>query len=309
MKKVVLALVCVVLAAGSIVNVSSVAVAADEVNFPDPVLREAIRSAIGGGNITQAKLDLLTSFSYGSLADPDVTDLTGIEHCTSLRTLNLEFNQISDMSAVEGLTSLRVLRLGENEITDISIVEGLTNLQVLRLYGNQIGNITAVAALADLRDLNIHSNSIEDISAVAGLASLTKVILSTNEISDISAVAGLTNLQFLRLHSNRISSIVPIIANSGIGPNDYVDVRLNPLDVDALCVHIPELESRGATVDWTPPLVGDANMDGIIDGRDVIRCKRIILGLEEPYCGADANEDCVIDGRDVIRIKKMVLGI
>jgi parallel beta-helix repeat protein len=54
---------------------------------------------------------------------------------------------------------------------------------------------------------------------------------------------------------------------------------------------------------------GDANADCVVDGRDVIRCKKIILGLEEPYCGADANEDSIIDGRDVIRIKKMILGI
>ena len=55
--------------------------------------------------------------------------------------------------------------------------------------------------------------------------------------------------------------------------------------------------------------LGDANMDGTIDGRDVVRCKKIILGLEEETCGANANGDEVIDGRDVIRIKKMVLGI
>ena len=54
---------------------------------------------------------------------------------------------------------------------------------------------------------------------------------------------------------------------------------------------------------------GDANMDGIIDGRDVIRAKKIILGLEDPTPGADANMDELIDGRDVIRIKKMILGI
>jgi hypothetical protein len=54
---------------------------------------------------------------------------------------------------------------------------------------------------------------------------------------------------------------------------------------------------------------GDANEDGIIDGRDVIRCKKIILGLEPGTCGADANLDGVVDGRDVIRIKKMILGI
>ena len=56
-------------------------------------------------------------------------------------------------------------------------------------------------------------------------------------------------------------------------------------------------------------LPGDANEDGIIDGRDVIRCKKIILALETETNGADANEDGVVDGRDVIRIKKMILGI
>jgi hypothetical protein len=54
---------------------------------------------------------------------------------------------------------------------------------------------------------------------------------------------------------------------------------------------------------------GDANLDGLIDGRDVIRCKKIILGFEPETCGADANVDGVVDGRDVIRIKKTILGI
>ena len=58
-----------------------------------------------------------------------------------------------------------------------------------------------------------------------------------------------------------------------------------------------------------PYIQGDGNMDGIIDGRDVIRVKKIILGLEAETPGADANGDCVIDGRDVIRVKKMILGI
>jgi hypothetical protein len=54
---------------------------------------------------------------------------------------------------------------------------------------------------------------------------------------------------------------------------------------------------------------GDANEDGVIDGRDVIRCKSVVLGLAAETCGADANVDGVVDGRDVIRIKSMVLGI
>jgi len=57
------------------------------------------------------------------------------------------------------------------------------------------------------------------------------------------------------------------------------------------------------------PEPGDANLDGAIDGRDVIRAKKIILGLETHTDSADANGDDVVDGRDVIAIKKMILGI
>jgi rhodanese-related sulfurtransferase len=53
---------------------------------------------------------------------------------------------------------------------------------------------------------------------------------------------------------------------------------------------------------------GDADADGLVDVRDVIRCKKIVLGLETGTCGADANDDGVIDGRDVIGIVKTVLG-
>ena len=54
---------------------------------------------------------------------------------------------------------------------------------------------------------------------------------------------------------------------------------------------------------------GDANADGVVDGRDVIRVRKIILGLLHDALGSDVNGDGTTDGRDVIRIKKMILGI
>jgi hypothetical protein len=80
---------------------------------------------------------------------------------------------------------------------------------------------------------------------------------------------------------------------AGNAVSDYVDyepwlaAELNP----ALLVH------------------GDATGDGLVDGRDVVVCKRMVLALEGAACSADANEDGVLDGRDVIRIKKIILGI
>jgi uncharacterized repeat protein (TIGR01451 family) len=84
---------------------------------------------------------------------------------------------------------------------------------------------------------------------------------------------------------------------------------VNTATVTAWCERTQTQVSDGDRATVQPYIPGDANMDGIIDGRDVIRAKKIILGLEPPTCGADANGDCLIDGRDVIRIKKIILGV
>ena len=56
-------------------------------------------------------------------------------------------------------------------------------------------------------------------------------------------------------------------------------------------------------------LIGGANRDGVVDGRDLIWVKKIILDLEQTTLSADANQDGGINGADLIRIKKIILGI
>jgi len=54
---------------------------------------------------------------------------------------------------------------------------------------------------------------------------------------------------------------------------------------------------------------GDANEDGVVDVGDVIKIKRIILGLDPPMPCADVNGDEVIDVGDVIKAKRIILGL
>jgi len=54
---------------------------------------------------------------------------------------------------------------------------------------------------------------------------------------------------------------------------------------------------------------GDASEDGDVDTGDVIKVKRMILGLDLPTVGADANKDREIDVGDVICIKRIILGL
>ena len=53
---------------------------------------------------------------------------------------------------------------------------------------------------------------------------------------------------------------------------------------------------------------GDANDDGTVDGRDVIRLmKYLVGGASINQANSDVNEDGAIDGRDVIRLMKWLL--
>ena len=178
-----------------------------EVSIPDAALRQFIRSTLGlaeGDTITQQKMAGLTRLYAQS---SQISDLTGLEHATSLSYLFLEVNSISDISALSGLTSLTRLSLDGNTISDISALSGLTSLTFLTLEGNTISDISAVSGLTSLTFLSLSANTISDISAVSGLTSLTTLSFEGNTISDISAVSGLTSLSYLHLTANTISDI------------------------------------------------------------------------------------------------------
>ena len=212
------------------------------VTFPDANLEAAIREAIDKpeGLIFTSDLDGLTS-----LKTKGITDLTGLEYCSNLTELVLDYNQISDLSPLASLTKLTVLHLScwtrsETQITDLSPLQNLTKLTRLHITGsgNQISDISPLSSLTNLTDLYLHSNQISDLSPLASLTKLTvlnlkcwtvrngtqmtdlaslqnlteltELYLSLYQISDLSPLASLTNLIRLDLGYNQISDISPL---------------------------------------------------------------------------------------------------
>ena len=114
--------------------------------FPDKNLESAIRTEISkpAGDILVSDLQNLTSFSYneyGMADEKKITNLEGIQYCTNLTYLGLDYNQISDVSPLAGLTNLTDLALHFNQISDVTPLAGLTNLTYLYLNDNQISDI------------------------------------------------------------------------------------------------------------------------------------------------------------------------
>ena len=169
--------------------------------------------------IPKAKLIKLTGLSAGrslleDLGLPVITDLTGLEHATQLRTLYLRGNKVNDITPLAQLTQLIQIDLWGNRIIDITPLTQLTQLRELDLggprTGNEIVDITPLAQLTQLIELNLGSNQISDITSLAQLTRLTELDLTSNQISDITPLAQLTQLTRLYLGANQISDLAPL---------------------------------------------------------------------------------------------------
>ena len=191
----------------------------EKATFPDANVEAAVTEAIG---IHQCDLDGLTRLEASGRG---ITDLTGLERCTSLTHLYLADNQISDISPLSNLTGLVTLGLPDNQISDISPISNLTRLTDLGLSGNQIS----------------------DISPLENLTSLTLLNLWDNQISDISPLENLTSLTLLLLEHNQISDIKPLVDN-GLSEEAMVCLTGNPLSADSINTYIPQLRARRVSV-------------------------------------------------------------
>ena len=226
------------------------AVAGAGVDIPDPNLRAAIATILGkalGDPIAPSEMAALTEVNARNAA---ISDLTGLEFGTNLTALRLHDNHITDISVLPELTKLQGLWLSNSDITDVSALSDLIHLRELGLGGNNITDISALANLVDLTSLKLWDNSIADISSVENLTQLTRLHLHNNRITNISVLSGLTQLTELRLNRNSITDLSPLVANTGLGSRDTVDVRGNPLSYLSIHTHIPTFQSRGVTVEF-----------------------------------------------------------
>ena len=158
---------------GILVYNASIYAENEEEWMPDPVLREAIREKLGippNRPLTQA--DLQEHLVRLQTINKGIVDLTGLEHATDLRFLDLPRNKISDLSPLSSLTELVFLLLDDNQISDLSPLAGLPNLEVLRLGNNQIKDVSPLVGLVNLKVLSVSHNQISDLSPLAGLPNL-----------------------------------------------------------------------------------------------------------------------------------------
>ena len=196
-------------------------------------------------------LATLPNLTYLWLSDNQIFDVTPLATLTDLRYLSLGSNQISDVIPLATLTNLEELSLSNNPISDITPLAKLTNLKDLSLFSNPISDITPLAKLTNIETLDLdYNNRLTDITPLATLTNLIRLSLSNNPISNITPLAKLTNIEDLYLADNQIKDLAPLVANTGLGEGDQVNLENNPLSAQALNRQIPALQARGVIVTY-----------------------------------------------------------
>ena len=183
----------------------------DPVNIPDATLRTAIETALGvsaGDPITESQMAGLTTLSARR-----VEDLTGLEHATGLRELELSFSAISDLTPLGGLTALTKLVITFSRISDLTPLGGLTALTELEITGGPVSDLTPLQTLTALTKLTINggfgsrAGKVVDLSPLSGLTRLTYLALERHKIEDIRPLTTLTALERLSLFTNPLTDI------------------------------------------------------------------------------------------------------
>jgi hypothetical protein len=218
-----------------------------EVAVADSNLEALLRFYLEKPDSALHRIDLL-AFCDINASGHDIANLSGLEYCRRLQSLNLWNNSVHDLSPVVDLPNLLDLRIGYNGLSDISALRPMTQLRVLCLNANSIEGITALTDLTNLEELNLTANRIWVLTPLVGKSKLKRLYLDGNQIVFVNALYNLTGIEKLDLSRNQITDISLLLHNAGLGAGDSLWLTDNPLGPSTIDTVIPQLQTRGVTV-------------------------------------------------------------
>ena len=201
----------------------------------EAVLRVALDKPTGdiiADDLAERVLDLNpdhTPLEELDASNAGITDLTGLDYCVNLTTLQLSGNNIAEVNALRNLSRIHRLYLGWNEIEDIEPLSGLYGLEYLDLQNNTISDLNGLQHLGGLVALYLNDNEIVHVDELEWLRYLGLLFLSNNSIRDIGPLSWLHNLEWLDVGGNAISDVTPLAAMTQL-----VTLGLWDNEIDAL---------------------------------------------------------------------------
>src|SRR2546428_9638299 len=111
--------------------------------FKDKNLEKAVRKFVfekrdNDKPITEADVANLSTIPGGAM---DIADLSGLEKCLNLASLELPKNKIKDLAPLKGLGRLQFLDLADNQVEEIAPLAEVKALQYLELSNNRVKDL------------------------------------------------------------------------------------------------------------------------------------------------------------------------
>ncbi|EAE6033267.1 class 1 internalin InlK [Listeria monocytogenes] len=174
----------------------------DNVNIPDSTFKAYLNGLLGQAstaNITEAQMNSLT---YITLANINVTDLTGIEYAHNIKDLTINNIHATNYNPISGLSNLERLRIMGKDVTSDKIpnLSGLTSLTLLDIshsahddsiltkintlpkvnsidlsYNGAITDIMPLKTLPELKSLNIQFDGVHDYRGIEDFPKLNQL--------------------------------------------------------------------------------------------------------------------------------------
>jgi len=251
-----------------------------EIVFAD--LDAAVRNELSIGESEPITVNMaagITSLPQPFTRNAGITDLSGAEYLTGLRSVDLSGNPLADISPLADLplvsldlsrsavtagltdptplgeiTTLESLALSSFLPSSVGFLSGLLNLENLLMDRSQVTDLSGLGDLPSLEILNLSGARstrlpLSDLSGLEGAPSLRWLFLNSTSVEDIGVLSTIPSLESVNLENTFVSNLSPLLALPNLGfanlnqmPNvDWANYENGWAIVDALV-------ARGATV-------------------------------------------------------------
>ncbi|XP_071792563.1 uncharacterized protein [Asterias amurensis] len=228
-------------------------------------------------NLSATPIDIPITLTHLDISINRISNLTGFNFLSSLKTLNCSINIIQAVvgSAFQGLVSLQILDLSQNSISVLAdnAFIWLQNLVRLDLSSNYIVSIPTATfeGLGEILELSLWLNDLKEVpsDALANLRKIETLDLSFNQVKQFELGLGfqsLRNLKRLLLFGMNIE----FLANSTLSalsslPLEYIDFSLNVLVYIDTGAFYPVQNIKGLSLRETSYQIIDALPSGLFE--------------------------------------------
>ncbi|MBK8600750.1 MAG: hypothetical protein IPN80_09560 [Flavobacterium sp.] len=251
------------------------------INFPDPNLKTALINSpfvmdLNDNFLTSpdldfdGEIDIDEALQIGTIMveNGNITDLSGMEAFTNLKSFSCADNQIITIAPLSNLVSLQQLFIQNNQVTSVDLSGGFSLLTDFTFSGNTVNylNLAGCSSLTYINTLDLDNINYFNIQ---GCSSIPSISITTSALSffDFTGCTGLNNLtvwnsqlnaldfsnlncQFISLQDNNLVTTMTFNNNPNLSSLSVFGSPITTLDVSSLtalnsfwCANHPLLET------------------------------------------------------------------